>query len=166
VLEQPKSKRSNVSSGLLLFRENSGSLQMLLAHPGGPIWEKRDEGAWTIPKGLVNEGENVLAAACREFEEETGLKPAGPYIPLGFIKQKAGKVVHAWAWEGSADESKMKSNWMKMEWPYKSGQWIQFPEIDRCAWFNPTESKKKINPAQIAFIDSLEEWWMRRRVSN
>ena len=153
-----KNSRNNISAGLLLFRTINGILEVLLAHPGGPIWTKQDEGAWTIPKGLVNDGEDLLAAACREFEEETGIKPLGPYIPLGFIKQKAGKVVHAWAWEGSADASGTKSNWMKMEWPYKSRQWIHFPEIDRCEWFDPIEVKKKINPAQSFLISTLEEW--------
>lgn len=162
---QSNIKRNSISAGLLLFRENNGKLEVLLAHPGGPMWEKRDEGAWTIPKGLVNEEEDVLAAARREFREETGVEPRGPFLPLGFVRQKAGKIVHAWAWEGSADASHMKSNWMKMEWPYKSGNWMQFPEVDRCEWFGLEEGKSKINPAQAAFITTLETWWKGRLIT-
>lgn len=150
-------KHKNTSAGLLMFRRQYEALEVLLAHPGGPFWEKRDEGAWTIPKGLIEEGEDHLVAARREFEEETGLHPTGPFISLGSVKQKAGKIVHAWAWEGDADATLIKSNWMKMEWPSKSGNWVQFPEVDRCEWFRTEEAKLKINAAQAKLIQILED---------
>ena len=149
-------KPSKSSAGLLLFRRGSKGLEVFLAHPGGPFWQGRDVGAWTIPKGLAEAGENPLAAACREFEEETGVAPRGPFIPLGSIRQKAGKVVHAWAWEGDADPSRVSSNAMKTEWPRGSGRWLTFPEVDRCEWFTPDTAREKINPAQAAFIERLE----------
>lgn len=129
---------------------------MFLAHPGGPFWHNRDAGAWTIPKGLAEEGENTLAAACREFEEETGVHPQGPFLPLGSIRQKAGKLVHAWAWEGDADPARVTSNLMRTEWPRGTGRFITFPEVDRCAWFDPQTAREKINAAQAELIDRLE----------
>src|SRR3712207_5521010 len=108
-------KRSNVSAGLLLFRRPEGELEFFLAHPGGPFWRTRDLGAWTVPKGLVEKGEDPLVAAIREFEEETGLRPEGPFMPLGSVRQKAGKIVHAWAWEGEADPRRVRSNTMRTE---------------------------------------------------
>lgn len=129
---------------------------MFLAHPGGPFWKARDAGAWTIPKGLAEPGEDLLAAALREFTEETGISPAGPFMALGSIRQKAGKVVHAWAWEGDADPARITSNTMKTEWPRGSGRWLTFPEVDRCAWFTPPVAREKINLAQSEFIDRLE----------
>jgi predicted NUDIX family NTP pyrophosphohydrolase len=144
------------SAGLLLFRRGAHGLEVFLAHPGGPFWKRRDTGAWTIPKGLTEEGEEPLAAACREFEEETGLAPRGPFIHLGSIRQKAGKVVHAWAWEGDADPAAVTSNSMRAEWPRGSGRWLTFPEVDRCSWYDPRVAREKINPAQAAFIDRLE----------
>jgi predicted NUDIX family NTP pyrophosphohydrolase len=140
----------------LLYRQGSGGLEVFLAHPGGPFWKGRDPGAWTIPKGLAEAGEDLLAAACREFEEETGIKPQPPFLSLGSIRQKAGKLVHAWAWEGHADPARVTSNTMRTEWPRSSGRWLTFPEIDRCAWFDPPLAREKINPAQAAFIDRLE----------
>lgn len=130
-------RRSNVSAGLLLFRQKSGRLEVFLAHPGGPFWSARDAGAWTIPKGGIDWGEEPIDAACREFEEETGIKPSPPYIELGTIRQRAGKVVYAWAWEGDADCTEAHSNFVKCEWPRGSGQYIVVPEIDRCEWFSP-----------------------------
>jgi predicted NUDIX family NTP pyrophosphohydrolase len=144
------------SAGLLLYRRASGRLEIFLAHPGGPFWRTRDTGAWTIPKGVAEEGEDILAAACREFEEETGIHPAGPFLPLGSIRQKAGKVVHAWAWEGDADPSRITSNTMQTEWPRGSGRMLSFPEVDRCAWFETGSAREKINPAQAELIDRLE----------
>src|SRR5687767_6934562 len=149
-------KQPNVSAGLLLFRRMPGGLEVFLAHPGGPFWEKRDAGAWTIPKGVVNVGEELLATACREFQEETGIHPQQPFLPLGSIRQKAGKTVHAWAWEGDADPQQVTSNTMRAEWPRGSGRWLTCPEVDRCAWFDPPTARQKINAAQIELIDRLE----------
>jgi predicted NUDIX family NTP pyrophosphohydrolase len=149
-------KPSKPSAGLLLYRRGSNGLEVFLAHPGGPFWKGRDAGAWTIPKGVAEPGEDLLTAACREFEEETGVHPRGPFISLGAIRQKAGKLVHAWAWEGDADPAKMTSNTMQTEWPRGSGRWLTFPEVDRCDWFDPMVAREKINPAQGAFIDRLE----------
>ncbi len=149
-------KSSKPSAGLLLYRRPSGRLEVFLAHPGGPFWHNRDAGAWTIPKGVAEPGEDTLAAACREFEEETGVRPVGPFLPLGSIRQKAGKVVHAWAWEGDADPERATSNTMQTEWPRGSGRLYTFPEVDRCAWFDLQSAREKINPAQAEFIDRLE----------
>ena len=128
----------------------------MLAHPGGPFWAQRDAGAWSIPKGLVDEGEDPLEAACREFEEETGLQPRGPFLSLGSVRQKAGKLIHAWAWEGTADPARLTSNLMRTEWPRGSGKWIRFPEVDQYGWFAPQAAREKLNPAQAEFIDRLE----------
>jgi predicted NUDIX family NTP pyrophosphohydrolase len=150
-------KRANESAGLLLFRRAPEGLEVFLAHPGGPFWKNKDAGAWTLPKGEVIEGEAPLAAACREFQEETGIVPAEPYLPLGAIRQKAGKTVHAWAWEGDADAEAVTSNEIRTEWPRGSGRWLTFPEVDRCAWFTPDAAREKINPAQAELIGRLEE---------
>ena len=150
-------KAPNVSAGLLLFRRSGdGALELFLAHPGGPFWAHRDDGAWTIPKGALNADEPLLDAARREFEEETGLRPTGPFLPLGSIRQKAGKTVHAWAWEGDADPARVTSNTMRTEWPRGSGQWLTFPEVDRCAWFDPATARAKLNAAQAEFVERLE----------
>jgi len=149
-------RRANVSAGLLLFRRGARGLELFLAHPGGPFWAGRDAGAWTIPKGAVESGEEVLDAAKREFVEETGIMPNPPFIPLGFIKQKAGKTVNAWAWEGDADPRTITSNTTKTEWPRGSGEWVTYPEIDRCAWFDAATAKQKTNSAQAELIDRLE----------
>ena len=149
-------KSSSISAGLLLYRRRrGGTFEFFLGHPGGPFWKTRDAGAWTIPKGLVEPGEDLLTAARREFAEETGVEPGGPFISLGSIRQKAGKVVHAWAWEGDADPDAVTSNTMKAEWPRGSGQWLTFPEIDRCGWFSPNAAREKINPAQRELLDRL-----------
>lgn len=149
-------KRSTVSAGLLLFRRRAGALELFLAHPGGPFWKGRDDGAWTIPKGVAEAEEDLLDAARREFEEETGHQPHGPYIPLGSIRQKGGKTVHAWAWEGDADAEKVTSNSTQTEWPRGSGKWLTYPEIDRCTWADPAAARSMINPAQAELIDRLE----------
>jgi predicted NUDIX family NTP pyrophosphohydrolase len=153
--------RAGVSAGMLLFRRRDGGPQILLAHPGGPFWSSRDMGAWTIPKGIVEEGEDLLDAARREFREETGIEPVPPFIPLGAIKQKAGKTVHAWGWEGDADADKTTSNIMRTEWPRGSGKWLTFPEVDRCAWFEAATARVKINPAQAELIERLDEMLRR-----
>jgi len=147
---------ANVSAGLLLFRRGPQGVELFLAHPGGPFWRDRDAGAWTIPKGLVESGEDLLVAAEREFLEETGIQPTPPFLPLGSIRQKGGKIVHAWAWEGDADASAVKSNVMRTEWPRGSGRWLEFPEVDRCAWFESAVARVRINPAQRELIDRLE----------
>lgn len=149
-------KRANVSAGLLLYRRTRDGFEVLLAHPGGPFWANRDAGAWSIPKGLVDAGEEPLAAACREFEEETGLRPSGPFRSLGSVRQQAGKLIHAWACEGEADPARLKSNLMRAEWPYGSGRWISFPEVDRFDWFAPQMARAKLNPTQAKFIERLE----------
>jgi predicted NUDIX family NTP pyrophosphohydrolase len=146
---------SKVSAGLLLFRKGSSGLEVFLAHPGGPFWQARDAGAWTIPKGMINPGEAPLDAARREFQEETGIAPSGPFHSLGAVKQKGGKVVHAWAWEGDADPEAVSSNTATMEWPRGSGRVLTFPEVDRCAWFALPEARGKINPAQGELLDRL-----------
>ena len=153
----PRARRPNLSAGLLLYRRGAAGLEVFLAHPGGPFWRDRDAGAWTIPKGVVDPGEELLAAACREFEEETGIRPLGPFLPLGSIRQKAGKVVHAWAWKGDADAARVTSNSARSEWPPGSGRWITYPEVDRCAWFDPAAARVRINPAQAELIGRLEE---------
>lgn len=150
------SRRAGESAGMLLFRRTGRGLEVFLAHPGGPFWKNKDAGAWTIPKGLVDEGETPLVAAQREFYEETGILPAEPFLPLGEIRQKAGKRVHAWAWEGDADPETVTSNVMETEWPRGSGRWIRFPEVDRCAWFTATEAREKLNAAQAELVERLE----------
>jgi predicted NUDIX family NTP pyrophosphohydrolase len=149
-------KQSNVSAGLVLFRRAGGQLEVLLAHPGGPFWANKDAGAWTIPKGLLGSDDDPLAAAQREFAEETGFHPTGPFLPLGMIRQKAGKEVRAWACEGDLDASRTTSNTMWIEWPPRSGKQLRIPEVDRCAWFTSTQARIQLNPAQTAFIDRLE----------
>lgn len=141
----------------MLFRRRGGQLEIFLAHPGGPLWKGRDSGAWTIPKGLIDPGEDSLVAARREFREETGIEATGPFLPLGSIRQKAGKVVHGWAWEGDADAAATTSNSAKLEWPRGSGRWVSYPEIDRCAWFDAVTARGKMNPAQSEFVDRLEQ---------
>jgi predicted NUDIX family NTP pyrophosphohydrolase len=150
------SRSGAVSAGLLLFRRRGGALELFLAHPGGPFWRDRDLGAWTLPKGGVNAGEALFDAACREFEEETGVVPRGPFLELGSVRQRAGKRVHAWAWEGEADPATVRSNVMRAEWPRGSGRFITYPEVDRCAWFSPDEARLRLNPAQAEFVGRLE----------
>ena len=130
-------------------------MEVLLVHPGGPFWAKKDLGAWTIPKGEGTEGEDELATARREFEEETGLRPEGTFVALGRVRQKGGKVVTAWAFEGDCDPAAIQSNTYRMEWPPKSGEWQTFPEVDRAAWFELAEARRRINPAQVELLDAL-----------
>jgi predicted NUDIX family NTP pyrophosphohydrolase len=153
------SERSRRSAGILLYRRTpEGEIEVLLAHPGGPIWAKRDEGVWTVPKGEFHEGEEAWAVARREFEEETGHPaPDGDPIELGEIRQKGGKVVEAWALEGDLDPATAQSNTFPFEWPPRSGTWITIPEIDRVEWFAPDEARRRIKETQIPFIDRLLE---------
>lgn len=144
-----------VSAGLLMYRMREGELEFLLAHPGGPFWRNRDAGAWTIPKGEIQQGEEPLAAAKREFQEEIGLKPEGKFIELKSVRQKGGKVVHAWAFEGDCDTAKVCSNSFEMEWPPKSGKFTTCPEVDCAQFFRMAEARQKINPAQVAFLEEL-----------
>jgi predicted NUDIX family NTP pyrophosphohydrolase len=152
---------SKVSAGLLMYRVREGELEVLLAHPGGPFWINRDAGAWTIPKGEIQEDEEPLAAARREFEEEIGLQPQGEFIALQPITQKSGKLVHAWAFEGECDTTCIRSNTFQMEWPPRSGKFQAWPEVDRACFFRIKEAKEKINPAQVAFLQELENLWRR-----
>ncbi|MCE5268375.1 MAG: NUDIX domain-containing protein [Planctomycetaceae bacterium] len=144
------------SAGLLMFRSKNGLVEVLLAHPGGPYFVAKDNGAWTIPKGEPEPGEDLLTTAQREFEEETSLKPIGPYLPLAPIRQKGGKVVHAWAFQGDCDPAALASNAFTMEWPPHSGRQMEFPEIDRAEFFPLTAAKRKIKSTQIPLIDELE----------
>ena len=144
-----------ISAGLLMYRLRGGEAEVLLVHPGGPFWRNKDEGAWSIPKGEPAAGEDLLAAARREFEEELGLKPTGPFIELRAVKQKGGKVVHAWAFEGDCDPAAIQSNTFTMEWPPRSGRTAEFPEIDRAAFLGLSEAGRKINPGQAALIQEL-----------
>ncbi|HEX3356513.1 MAG TPA: NUDIX domain-containing protein [Tepidisphaeraceae bacterium] len=143
------------SAGLLLFRHRPTGLQFLLAHPGGPFWKNKDHGVWTIPKGEANPGEDLLAAAQREFAEEIGSSPTGDFLPLNPITQKSGKIVHAWAIEGDLDTTNIQSNICSIEWPPKSGKQIEIPEIDRAEFFDLPTARLKINPAQTALLDDL-----------
>lgn len=144
-----------VSAGLIMFRVRDGVLQVLLVHPGGPFWQHKDNGAWTIPKGGIESGEEPLMAAQREFTEETGFTCSGPFIPLQAIRQKSGKVVHAWAFQGDCDPARVRSIHFEMEWPPYSGQKRMFPEVDRAAFFDLTEARRKIIPAQAPFLAEL-----------
>jgi predicted NUDIX family NTP pyrophosphohydrolase len=144
------------SAGLLLHRDRTGVREVLLVHPGGPFWARKDLGAWSIPKGEYGDGEMPEAAALREFEEELGSPaPAGERTPLGEIRQKNGKRVVAWALEGDLDADAIASNTFELEWPPRSGRTATFPEVDRAAWFALEEAREKINPAQAAFLDRL-----------
>lgn len=143
------------SAGVLVYRVING-LEIFLVHPGGPFFKNKDLGAWTIPKGELNEDEEPLAAARREFFEETGFELAGEFAELGQIKQKAGKIVFAWATEQDIDETKIISNTFQLELPARSKKFVTFPEIDKASWFNIDEAKMKINSAQIELIDRLE----------
>ena len=145
------------SAGLLLFRQRDKKVQVLLAHPDGPFWSRKDQGVWTIPKGLIGPSESLLSAAQREFAEETGYRPGGEAIPLGSAKQPGGKVVHVWAIEEDWDPADLQSNTFEMEWPPGTGRLQSFPEIDRASWFGIVEARLKILKGQAAFLDHLLE---------
>jgi len=144
-----------ISAGLILYRRRGGALEVLLVHPGGPYWAKRDLGAWSIPKGEVEPGEDAMSAALREFHEETGFPVSGPALPLGQAKQRSGKIVAAWAMAGDVDARRAKSNRVTIEWPPRSGQRLEFPEVDRAEWFELAEARRRILPGQACFLDTL-----------
>ena len=144
------------SAGILLYRLSGGVPEVLLVHPGGPFWARRDAGAWSVPKGEYEDGDDPLASALREFEEETGAAlESGELLELGDVKQKSGKVVRAWAAEGDLDPDAVHSNTFTMEWPPRSGRMAEFPEIDRAGWFDIDDAREKLNPAQAEFLDRL-----------
>jgi predicted NUDIX family NTP pyrophosphohydrolase len=144
------------SAGILLYRTRDGELEVLLVHPGGPFWARKDAGAWSIPKGEYNADEDPRACALREFEEETGTAlPTSELIELGDIRQKGGKVVTAWAAEGDLDADAVRSNTFTMEWPPRSGRTAEFPEIDRAGWFDVETAREKLLPAQTELLDRL-----------
>jgi predicted NUDIX family NTP pyrophosphohydrolase len=146
---------SKQSAGLLLYRHKGDGIQVLLGHPGGPFWRKKDLGSWSIPKGLIAAGETLLGAAKREFAEETGHRPRGKSLRLGEAKQPGGKIVHVWAVEGDWDAAAFRSNMFEMEWPPRSGQRQMFPELDCAAWFDIAEAGTKILKGQAVFLDRL-----------
>ena len=145
------------SAGILLYRQHGDSTEVFLVHPGGPFWKNKNAGAWTIPKGEPNAGEDKLTAAIREFAEETGTKLAGNFRSLPAIKQVAGKWVYAFAIEGQFDPATLVSNEFEMEWPPRSGKRARFPEVDRGAWFTLAEARRRINKGQAALLDALGE---------
>jgi predicted NUDIX family NTP pyrophosphohydrolase len=149
------SRRSQISAGLLAFRRSNGGIEVLLAHPGGPFWTKKDEGAWTIPKGVADTDADTLSAARREFTEETGFVATGEMLPLKAVRQRSGKTVMAWAFEADFDLAKFTSNEFEMEWPPHSGKVKSFPEIDRLAWFDYDTALKKIIAYQKPFLAEL-----------
>jgi predicted NUDIX family NTP pyrophosphohydrolase len=143
------------SAGILLYRRRDHAIEFLLVHPGGPFWARKDEGAWSIPKGEYSEGEDALAVAQREFAEETGAAVHGEFLPLGEIVQKRGKIVTAFALEGDFDPATLRSNMFEIEWPPRSGRKQTFPEVDRAQWFAPAEAERKILPGQKELIARL-----------
>jgi predicted NUDIX family NTP pyrophosphohydrolase len=156
-MQSAKSKTSKrESAGLMMYRLRDGVLEILLVHPGGPFWKNKDVGAWSIPKGEVNEGEDLLEAAKREFFEELGILAAGPFQKLGSVKQKGGKIVHAWAFEGDCDPAQIRCGTnVEIVWPPRSGNKVAFPEVDRAEFFKIESATQKINPAQVSFLQRL-----------
>lgn len=155
---QAKSSRSRISAGLLMFRHRKDKLEVLIAHPGGPFFARKDEGVWTIPKGEIAPGEDLLTRAQIEFEEEVGIPPENVerWIELGWIKQKGGKIVHAWAFEGDLPESfECKSNLFELEWPPRSGKYREFPEVDQACFFSMKKARRKLKATQVPFLDRL-----------
>lgn len=144
------------SAGILVYRIADTNLEVFLVHPGGPYWAKKDEGAWSVPKGLFEEKENVLEAARREFREETGFNITGTFITLTPLKQPSGKVVYVWAVEGNLDATSIKSNTFSMEWPPRSGKTQEFPEVDKGGWFTIAQAREKLLPGQRGFLDELQ----------
>ncbi len=151
------SRTGKNSAGLLMYRRRHPDWEVLLVHLGGPFWTRKDAGAWFVPKGEVNPGEDHFAAAKREFEEETGLHPSGVFLPLGTVKHKSGKQVVAWAFEGNCDPGALRSNTFQMEWPPRSGKMQEFPEIDRADFFTLDGAREKMHPAEFDFLPRLVE---------
>lgn len=145
------------SAGLVVYRKSGSTIEVLLVHMGGPFWARRDAGAWSIPKGEIDDAEDPLAAARREVAEELGWRPAGNARALKPITQKAGKIVHAWAIEGDWDPTTLRSNTFELEWPRGSGRMQRFPEVDRAGWFTLAEARARILPAQVLLLDELEQ---------
>jgi predicted NUDIX family NTP pyrophosphohydrolase len=148
---------TKTSAGILLFRKRGARVEVLLVHPGGPFWANKDDGAWSMPKGLIEEGEDARAAAKREFFEETGLYVEGDFVELGIHKQAGGKIIAAWAHEGDFDAKLLKSNSFSMEWPPRSGKTALFPEVDKANWFALDEALTKVTKGQMAIIRALAE---------
>ena len=146
----------NTSAGILMYRHDRDGPRVLLAHPGGPFWRNRDEGAWTVPKGEAGAGEAPEQVARREFEEELGARVVGPLTPLGGLRQRGGKWVEAFATDGEFDVASLRSNEFQLEWPPRSGKLALFPEVDRAAWFSLGEARRKILPSQLVLIDRLQ----------
>jgi predicted NUDIX family NTP pyrophosphohydrolase len=148
-----------LSAGLLVYRRAAGGLEVLLVHPGGPFWAKKDDGAWSVPKGEYGSGEDPFEVALREFEEELGspLPDPADAVSLGELRQPSGKVVTAWAVEGDVDVRDVRSNMFEMEWPPRSGRTQEFPEVDRAGWFDPGEARRKLLRGQVGFVDRLEK---------
>jgi len=144
------------TAGILLYRVRNSELEVFLVHPGGPFWAKKDTGAWSIPKGEIEEQEDLLNAAKREFHEETGFSLNGNFTALTSLKQRGGKTVHAWAVQGDCDAAGIKSNFFSMEWPPRSGKRAEFAEVDRAAWFTLETAKEKILPGQMKFLEELQ----------
>jgi len=145
------------TAGLLLYRIRGSAVEVFLVHPGGPFWAKKDEGAWSIPKGEFADDEQPLSAAKREFQEETGFSMEGNFMALAPLKQRSGKLVYAWALEGDCDAGAIKSNLFSMEWPPRSGKRQEYPEVDRASWFTLESAKRRIVPGQIAFLEELQQ---------
>jgi predicted NUDIX family NTP pyrophosphohydrolase len=144
-----------LSAGILLYRRRAGALQVFVVHPGGPFWAHKDDGAWSIPKGEYQQGEDALETAQREFHEETGFALQGRFVPLTALKQPSGKIVSAWAIEGDVDPSKLRSNTFRMEWPPNSGQQQEFPEVDRGGWVGLDDARRKLLAGQLPFLSQL-----------
>ncbi|MCE3224187.1 MAG: Phosphohydrolase [Nitrospira sp.] len=145
-----------LSAGILLFKQQGSEVEVFLVHPGGPFWSRKDEGAWSIPKGEYEAGEDPLAVAIREFQEETGFEVKGTFHPLTTLKQPSGKVISGWAVEGDVDAAALTSNTFTLEWPPKSGKSREFPEVDRGAWFDLSSARVKLQAGQRGFLDRLE----------
>ncbi len=150
-------KNAKRSAGLLMYRRRNGAIEVLLVHPGGPIWARKNEGAWTLPKGEYEEDEDPLLAAQREFHEETGFRASGNFIELGSVRQKSGKVVIAWAFEGDCDPSQLVSNTCEIEWPPRSGKRLEIPEVDRGHWYGLDEAYRHIREEQRKLLERLVE---------